>query len=358
MCVDTLYRFPVPEYALKHKGNALKGYRNGAWVFSKKQKDKLEWLCACYPERVNDLQEIPCGQCIECRIAYSKMWAQRCIAEAQMSESDCYFLTLTYDDEHLPAPISTIPRSSPPGFVLKEPIFLSPLCKEDMTLFLKRLRINFKRKYDVEDVRFLYCGEYGEKNGRCHFHMLLFNVKLPDLELAFNRSLMSGKDISYFKSDFISDTWDKGFVSISPLTWDNAAYTCRYVLKKRKGCSEEEYQEACVRFGVSPLPAEFINMSRNPGIGRSYYEAYKGFIYNYDVVQLPDGKQVKPCRYYDDLYDLEFPEALEAIKNERERKIARRKYINALHGVKSDEEQARQRENNLKRKISKLKREL
>lgn len=353
-----MYRFPVPEYALKHKGNALKGYRNGAWVFSKKQVDKLEWLCACYPERVNDLQEIPCGQCIECRLSYSKMWAQRSICEALMSERDCYFLTLTYDDEHLPAPVLSFPRIDIPGVVVEHPVLLHPLKKDDMTAFIKRLRAHFQYSAGEVGIRFLFCGEYGETYGRPHYHMLLFNVFLPDLELAFNRSLLSGKDIAYFKSDTISKCWRNGFVSISPLTWENAAYTCRYVLKKRKGKSLEEYERACELYACEPLPAEFVNMSRNPGIGRAYYEENKGFIYSFDLVQMPNGLQAKPAKYYDDLYDLEFPEALEAIKKARETKIARKRFAEALRGHTDPQEQARARERRLKNNIKKLKREL
>ena len=45
--------------------------------------------------------EIPCGRCIGCRLAYSRMWADRRMAEATMHESN-YFITLTYDPEHVP----------------------------------------------------------------------------------------------------------------------------------------------------------------------------------------------------------------------------------------------------------------
>lgn len=38
--------------------------------------------------------DIPCGQCIECRLAYSRQWATRMMLEAQ-DHKGCYFLTLT-----------------------------------------------------------------------------------------------------------------------------------------------------------------------------------------------------------------------------------------------------------------------
>ena len=44
---------------------------------------------------------VKCGQCIGCRLEYSRQWAIRCLHEAQLHEDNC-FITLTYDDENLP----------------------------------------------------------------------------------------------------------------------------------------------------------------------------------------------------------------------------------------------------------------
>lgn len=45
---------------------------------------------------------VPCGQCIGCRLERSRQWAVRCVHEAQLHERNC-FITLTFDDEHLPS---------------------------------------------------------------------------------------------------------------------------------------------------------------------------------------------------------------------------------------------------------------
>ena len=45
--------------------------------------------------------KIPCGRCIGCRLERSRQWANRCMLELQYHESS-YFVTLTYDDEHVP----------------------------------------------------------------------------------------------------------------------------------------------------------------------------------------------------------------------------------------------------------------
>ena len=44
---------------------------------------------------------LPCGKCLPCRLNHAKEWAVRCVLESLDYESN-YFLTLTYDDDHLP----------------------------------------------------------------------------------------------------------------------------------------------------------------------------------------------------------------------------------------------------------------
>ena len=65
---------------------------------------------------------VPCGQCIGCLLERSRQWAMRCSHEASLYDENC-FITLTYDDEHLP----------PDGC----------LNKEHFQKFMKRLRKRF-----------------------------------------------------------------------------------------------------------------------------------------------------------------------------------------------------------------------
>ena len=65
---------------------------------------------------------LPCGQCIGCRLDWAGDWAARCEKEAQLWEHNA-FVTLTYDDKHLPVGGST--RSS--------------VSKREFQLFMKRL---------------------------------------------------------------------------------------------------------------------------------------------------------------------------------------------------------------------------
>jgi len=98
---------------------------------------------------------LPCGRCIGCRLERSRQWAVRMMHEASLHQDNC-FITLTYDNEHLPKNAS--------------------LVKRDFQLFMKRLR----KAYPAVRIRFFHCGEYGEQYGRPHYHAILFGFDFPD----------------------------------------------------------------------------------------------------------------------------------------------------------------------------------
>ena len=98
---------------------------------------------------------LPCGQCIGCRLERSRQWAVRCMHEASLHDENS-FLTLTYSDENLP-----------PGGSLHLPDFQN---------FMKRLRKSIAPKR----VRFYHCGEYGDILSRPHYHALLFGYDFDD----------------------------------------------------------------------------------------------------------------------------------------------------------------------------------
>ena len=85
------------------------------------------------------VQQIPCGKCIGCRLDKSRDWATRCMLEA--SESESYFVTLTFDESHLPEDGS--------------------IRKIHLQKFMKDLRNHWKRKYNEDGIRFYGVGEYG-----------------------------------------------------------------------------------------------------------------------------------------------------------------------------------------------------
>ena len=113
---------------------------------------------------------IPCGHCIGCRLKYSRIWADRCMVEASYHE-DNVFLTLTYDNDHLPKPLDYITDT---GERKVSPV--NPLEKRELQLFIKRLR----KKFPEQRIRYFACGEYGGKTMRPHYHLILFGKVIGD----------------------------------------------------------------------------------------------------------------------------------------------------------------------------------
>lgn len=66
--------------------------------------------------------KVPCGQCIGCRLERSRQWAIRCVHEAQQYNDNC-FITLTYDDDHVPRDGSLKKKI----FRILSSVFVSPL---------------------------------------------------------------------------------------------------------------------------------------------------------------------------------------------------------------------------------------
>lgn len=249
-----------------------------------------------------DSVDLPCGKCIGCRLDYSRSWANRCMLEAQYHESS-YFVTLTYDNDHLHFNPHEIDPDT--GEILNDS---ATLFKKDLQDFMKRLRKNYK--YD-NPIRFYACGEYGEHTKRPHYHALLFGLKLDDLVF-----YKSNNGYTLYTSDFLQRTWKNGYVVVGNLNWDTCAYTARYIMKKHKGQDSHFYDD----HNISP---EFVVMSRKPGIAYQYFEEHQDQIYSTDKIYLSDpkgGREIKPSRYYDNLFDIEHHDRLEQIKVHRKLK--------------------------------------
>lgn len=172
--------------------------------------------------RAGDVITLPCGQCMSCRIQRSREWANRCLLELKYHE-EAYFVTLTYDDDHLHygADPDTGARTLP------------TLRKRDTQLFFKNLR-NAGQK-----VRFFGCGEYGSQTLRPHYHFIIFGLHLADLQL-YKKVRISDEIYSYYTSEFLSNCWrdysydsmPRGYVIVGDVSWQSCAYVARYVTKK------------------------------------------------------------------------------------------------------------------------------
>ena len=206
-----------------------------------------------------DSFSVPCGNCQACRIAIAKEWTGRIMMECSEHPNN-WFLTLTYDDSHVP-----IKR----GLCLETGEYLEELSlnKPDVQKFLKRLRKRWKTHYGEENIRFYCAGEYGDDTDRPHYHICLFNLDIKDLEEYPTKNALGQQ---YYVSKEVEEVWGMGNVRIGELTSMSAGYTARYVMKKWKGKKgAEEWAANHIK------EREFALMSRKPGIGSEYFERNK-----------------------------------------------------------------------------------
>lgn len=219
--------------------------------------------------------DIPCRKCQECSLAYAREWALRCVLEANEYEHN-YFITVTYDNDHLPERIP-ICNHDTGEFIMNA----APLVPDHFSAFVKKLRTYYKRRYNHDGIRFFGSGEYGGNTNRPHYHFIFFNMPIYDLKF-FKRK----NGYNYYTSDSISKIWDKGYVTITEVTSRSAAYVARYEMKKLS------------KPPIYELPREFIRMSRRPGIGLKYFEDFYYNIYKTDEIYI-EGQKYRPPKYFD-----------------------------------------------------------
>lgn len=238
-------------------------------------------LCAYpfYHEPAGGL--IPCGQCHQCRQKKRREKTTRVVLEG-LTHEHALFVTLTYMDEYLPKEIydletGEVRYSHPSGC----------LDLRAVQLFLKRLR----RNLPPCSIRTFYCGEYGDKNWRPHYHLILFGLPYKDRRYIYEswhdpvtKNLMCDPkrlDIQVPKSH-----------------WDVGQYVSSYVMKKMTSPKDDRLA------GRSP---EFSHSSKGIGLDfvNNYTAAMSGasgqnFIeFNGDIprVILINGKKMPLDRY-------------------------------------------------------------
>lgn len=161
------------------------------------------------PFRPRPSVEHGCGQCLPCRLNRRRQWTARIILES-LAHPVTSFVTLTYQEECLP----------PDG----------SLSDDHWRSFTKAI-----------GYRYFGCGEYGERLGRPHYHLVLFGID----PVAAER--------------LASERWPHGFVHVgTSFSTSVARYVSSYVVKKMTKADDERLD------GRRP---EFARMSRRPALG-------------------------------------------------------------------------------------------
>lgn len=235
---------------------------------------------------VHEVITLPCSKCVGCLVRKVSDWSLRCVFEAQHWERSS-FLTLTYRTSELPANFS--------------------LLKSDHQKFFKRLRQALSRDYGVGAVKYYMCGEYGERKGRPHYHVVLFGWDFPDKVPVANNP---GARDPLFTSPFLERVWGHGEVRIGDVTSESTAYVARYTLKKLRGKVGAAFYEA--RDQVPPYTA------CSQGVGRRHFERFRSDYYPCDSAVDPSTLRPRAVpRYFDKLLEAVDAEAFAVVKEAR-----------------------------------------
>lgn len=242
--------------------------------------------------------QVPCGQCVQCRLAYSRQWAVRCMHEYRHWYNKGYdgsFLTLTYDEKHLQ---EIIDKHGVDTLVLS-----------DLQKFMKRLRKATTKKGEAHDrgVRFYACGEYGSTTNRPHYHVLVFNRAFGDRKFYGNSA--SGEPI--YTSAQLSELWTAGGAKLGDVSFNSCAYVARYIVDKITGEKAHDWY-------AGRLP-EFSTKSNRPGLGKAFFQAFREQLYRDDGT-IVDGRELSLPRYYDLEYAKLDEGFIERVKKERRRR--------------------------------------
>ncbi len=231
---------------------------------------------------VNGMQfrtNYPCNRCMPCRVMRKKELILRLSLEMR-SSYQAWYLTLTYNPEHLPPGGNLVPK--------------------DLQDYLKRLRKNTKYTF-----RYLASGEYGEKRTkRPHYHIIIF----ADRELPFEMGFCKiRKKVTCLKSPFI-DAWAKdndsfGFVDVIPVfsPEDGArifGYIAGYVLEidydKDTHKREPEFLRMSRKLGYKEIP-KIVKMLKQHKVGTQYIE---GVQITNDLQMIKFGGKLYPLGRY------------------------------------------------------------
>jgi len=187
---------------------------------------------------------VPCGKCHGCKADQALMWSIRGYHESTLHLQNS-FITLTYDNDHLPVD--------------------GKIDKRELQLFFKRLRSSGVK------FRYIACGEYGGQTRRPHYHAIIFGKDWLEGSFPVTDKLYSHVGLQ--------DAWTNGLVSIAPVTMASICYVCGYVNKKIDD------------------PDTFNLMSRRPGIGHDWLALYKDDIVRTGVVSIEGQAYQVPKRY-------------------------------------------------------------
>lgn len=191
--------------------------------------------------------QVPCSKCLICRNRKKNEWAFRATCENVYSQSQPLFITLTYNPRNLP----------------KTGVF-----KEEIQLFLKRMRIKLDRKKIEHSIRYFAVGEYGSKSGRPHYHLILWNFPTNKFHCITSVLHFIEQSWKTFTGEYNQDgspkTTSLGYCYVKPCDKGAISYVMKYMRK-----------EAVLPPNQNPV--FFLSSRKNGGLGSRYAKEHKDF---------------------------------------------------------------------------------
>lgn len=187
-----------------------------------------------------------------------------------MHSSSAFFVTLTYDDEHVPITDNG----------------LQTVDKEDVQKFFKRLRKDLGKRDDFDEAkpfRYYLVSEYGPQTLRPHYHGIFFNLPRD-----------YGDTLSLIHSN-----WQKGFVSVYPVLPAMINYVTKYCITRKS--KKNDHIEYFLPDEIDDRSDVFALVSRRPGIGYQYLDRCTKWHQDHPdgfFATLPGGQKIALPRYF------------------------------------------------------------
>lgn len=279
------------------------------------------------------LQKVPCGKCIECVKRRQNDIAVRVATEAQNYNS-MHFVTLTYDNEHVPLCCSLFFHEGDKLYLVQKPQILPeseqvrvwrefmaavdvsrdgvfcdfpfPKCgfdtesyfyrvafslnRQDFKNWLKSGRVAYEREFGhkLPDFKIAWCGEYGSRTSRPHYHALFLGLSSVQVSWLCNRW------------KFGYTLWKRCNVK-SRDKYAVARYVSKYMAK------ESDFTATIVKDGYAQKPRFALSryMGYCPNLSKTYFYAFDVYgEYDPQTLILKDTKRKLDYYQLDTLTDV------------------------------------------------------
>lgn len=261
--------------------------------------------------RLFDTIVVPCGKCLACLKNKQSSMVVRCLREARYRGS-FGFMTLTYDDDHLPLTQSlwAVHLQTGEAHIVEDPEFVSTgmhpdlklcevfrgidaspspryksweifradgfsyearitpsVCRSDVRTWLKMARIQYEREHGVKMPSFSYVAisEYGPRTCRPHYHLAFFGLDRKTLDWLLVRWNF-GKVKQVRMVACVNKDKSSGFIRASK-------YIGKYMSKGKFECE-------CVKCGAAERP----RVCQSMGLGAHDLEPVRRWLLCWDMV--------------------------------------------------------------------------